>query len=144
MKSTISAMALVAAAWTVMPLAHADIPHGNFEVRISGRHDFHTWLWALSSCQSDCVHVQAIPQPVARAFPYQGDAHLHDGRLTLTVDVPDGLRCGDVYYGPVIPTRDTYSWDVTTMSGTLSSSFATGCDGAPAGTLTYPFDLVQM
>jgi len=144
MKSFVSAMALVAATWMSMPLAHADIRHGNFELRISGRYDFHTWLWALSSCQGDCVRVQAIPQPVARAFPYQGDAQLHDGRLTLTVDVPDGLRCGDIYYGPVIPTRDIYSWDASTMSGTLSSSFATGCDGSPAGTLTYPFDLVQM
>lgn len=144
MKSVVSAVALAAAMLVSTPLAQADIRHGNFELRISGRHDFHTWLWAMSSCQGECVHVQAIPQPIAKAFAYQGDAQLVNGRFILTVDVPDGLRCGDIYYGPVIPTRDTYSWDAGTMSGTLSSSFATGCDGAPAGTLTYPFDLVQM
>ena len=51
----------------------------------------------------------------------------------MTVDVPDGLRCGNVYYGPVIPTRDVYSWDAVTLRGTLQSSFATGCDNSPAG-----------
>ncbi|MGX9673557.1 hypothetical protein [Mycobacterium sp. HM-7] len=144
MKSIVSAIALLATTLVSMPLAQADIRHGNFELRMSGRPDFHTWLWALSSCRGDCVHVQAIPQPVAKAFAYQGDAQMYGGRFTLTVDVPDGLRCGDIYYGPVIPTRDTYSWDVNTMSGTLSSSFATGCDGSPAGTSIYPFDLIQL
>jgi hypothetical protein len=126
------------------PHAVAETPHGNFELHIQGRYDFHTWIWALAGCDGDCVHVQAIPQPNAKAFPYSGDAHLVDGRYTLVVDVPDGLRCGNVYYGPVIPTHDVYSWDAVTRSGTLSSSFAAGCDGAPGATLTYPFDLALM
>jgi hypothetical protein len=66
-------------------------------------------------------------------------------RITnLTVDVPDGLRCGDVYYGPVIPTHDVYSWDATTLAGYLDSSFAAGCNGAPPGTYTYPFTLSRI
>ncbi len=126
------------------PHAVAETPHGNFELHIQGRYDFHTWIWALAGCDGNCVRVQAISQPIANAFPYSGDAQLADGRYTLTVDVPDGLRCGNVYYGPVIPTHDVYSWDAVTRSGTLSSSFAAGCDGAPGGTLTYPFDLTLM
>lgn len=146
MKSTtaIVAMALLAPL-VAAPPAHADMQHGNFEMNIQGRYDFHTWIWAVrGGCGDQCVTVQAIPQPVAKAFPYKGEAQLADGRYTLTVDVPDGLRCGNVYYGPVIPTRDVYSWDAATLSGTMASSFDTGCDGAPGGTFTYPIQLAMM
>lgn len=142
--------ALVAAALTLIGLmcpvpAGAHTPYGNFELHIDGRYDFHTWLWVISRCGGgDCVEVHAVPQPNAKAFPYRGTAHLVDGRYTMTVDVPDGLRCGNVYYGPVIATRDVYSWDAVTRSGTLESSFATGCDGTPGGTLTYPLRLVRL
>jgi hypothetical protein len=147
-----SALLGVALAMVVVlspPAAQAETAYGNFEMQIQGRYDFHTWLWAVSRCPGDpeatgCLRVQAIAQPVAKAFPFRADAHLVDGRYTMTVDVPDGLRCGNVYYGPVIPTRDMYTWDDAARSGTLSSSFATGCDGAPGGTLTYPFRLVRL
>lgn len=142
--SALAGVMLIVAALFTPGLAHAETAYGNFHLVIEGRYDFHTWLWAVSRCQGDCVHVQAIPQPIAKAFAYSGDAHLADGRYTLTVDVPDGLRCGNVYYGPVIPTRDVYSWDAATRSGTLESSFATGCDGAPGGTFTYPFSLARL
>ena len=144
MRSLVIILLAVCTPALAAPPALADTPHGNFELRLQGRYDFHTWIWALASCDGDCVHVQAIPQPVARAFPYSGDAQLTEGRYTLAVDVPDGLRCGNVYYGPVIPTRDIYSWDATTLQGTMESSFATGCDGAPGGTFSYPFTLSLM
>lgn len=124
--------------------AHADTVYGNFQMNVEGRYDFHTWLWAMSRCPGECVHVQAIPQPIAKAYPYSGDANLVDGKYTLVVDVPDGLRCGNVYYGPVIPTRDVYTWDAQTRTGVLESHFATGCDGASGGTFTYPFTLVRL
>ncbi|WP_235718616.1 alpha/beta fold hydrolase [Mycolicibacterium goodii] len=114
---------------------------------IPDRYDFHTWTWAVSFCVPeavDCVQITAIPMPIAKAFEYRANAHLTDGRYTMTVDVPDGLRCGNVYYGPVIATRDVYTWDAQTLQGTLESSFAAGCDGAPAGTFTYPFSLVRL
>ncbi|RAV05987.1 hypothetical protein DQP55_24760 [Mycolicibacterium sp. GF69] len=135
---------LTVAAFVTPGAAQADTAYGNFHLVIEGRYDFHTWLWAISRCPGDCLHIQAIPQPNAKAFPYNGDAQLTDGRYSLAVDVPDGLRCGNVYYGPVIPTRDVYSWDATTRSGTLESSFATGCDGAPGGTFSYPFSLARL
>ena len=49
-------------------------------------------------------------------------------RYTLAVDIPDDLRCGDVYYGPVTPTRDVYSWDPTTLVGSLESSLESSFD----------------
>lgn len=125
------------------PVAHADMRTGNYELLLTDRYDFHTWIWAISSCPDNCVNVTAIPRPVAKAFEYSGSAHFIDGRYTLTVDVPDGLRCGHIYYGPVLPTRDVYSWDALTLSGSVDSSFARGCDGVP-GMNTYPFTLARM
>ena len=149
MKTLTLGVALTVAAAALAPVAGAE-SLGNYQLHIDGRYDFHTWIWAMSPCGSSlespggCVHVLAIAQPVAKAFNYQGDAWLTNGRYTLAVDVPDGLRCGDVYYGPAIPTHDVYSWDATTLTGSLDSSFATSCDGAPAGTYTYPFTLSHM
>lgn len=152
MKTLILSVMFTLTALTLAPVAHADMLFGNYELEIAGRYDFHTWVWSITQCHSTdslasvprCAHVNAIARPVAKAFDYQGDAQLADGRYTLMVDVPDGLRCGDVYYGPTIPTHDVYSWDATTLAGSLDSSFTTGCNGAPAGTYTYPFTLSRM
>jgi len=138
--------ALLSMGLLVSPASHAEPFFANYQLVIPDRYDFHTWAWSVSHCipaAEDCRTVSAVPMPVAKAYEYVGQAQLADGRYTLTVDVPDGLRCGNVYYGPVIPTRDVYSWDATTLQGTLTSSFAAGCDGAP-GTLVYPFSLVRL
>ncbi|PRC43971.1 hypothetical protein C6A85_000000102615, partial [Mycobacterium sp. ITM-2017-0098] len=98
---------------TVTPSADAAPFFANYQLLVQGRYDFHTWTWAVSHCipaAPDCRHISAIPMPVAKAFEYVGDARVVDDRYTLSVDVPDGLRCGNVYYGLVIPTRDVYSW----------------------------------
>ena len=152
MKTLKLGVVLTVAAVALAPVARADMALGNYELQIIGRYDFHTWVWVVSGCYTSgsrlpaagCAHVSAVARPVAKAFSYAGIAQIVDGRYTLTVDVPDGLRCGDVYYGPTIPTHDIYSWDPTRLAGSLESSFATGCDGAPAGTYTYPFTLVRM
>ncbi len=151
-KAAVISVIFTLAAVTLAPAAAADMSLGNYELQMEGRYDFHTWVWSVTQCHSTrsfapvagCVHVSALARPIAKAFDYQGDAQLVDGRYTLTVDVPDGLRCGNVYYGPTIPTHDVYSWDALTLAGSLDSSFATGCDGAPAGTYTYPFTLSRM
>jgi hypothetical protein len=140
--------ALVSVATFVAPTAYAANPIGNFELIIPDRFDFHTWVWFVTPCVGGasppaCINVFGIARPNAKAFNYTGDAQLVDGRYTLTVDDPYGLRCGDVYYGPTSTTRDVYSWDAATMAGTLVSSFDTGCDGAP-GTLTYPISLSRL
>jgi len=129
------------------PPSHSEPFFANYQLVLAGRYDFHTWTWAVSHClpaADDCAHIQAVPMPVAKAFEYSGDAHLANGRYTLAVDIPDGLRCGNVYYGPAIPTRDVYSWDATTLQGTLTSSPTSGCDSGPGDALTYPFSLVRL
>ncbi|BBX12814.1 hypothetical protein MNVM_18950 [Mycobacterium novum] len=139
--------AVAAAGVFASPPSHSEPFFANYQLVLPDRYDFHTWTWAVSHCvpaAEDCAHIFAIPMPVAKAFEYSGDAHLADGRYTLTVDIPDGLRCGNVYYGPVVPTRDIYSWDATTSQGTLTSSPISGCDGRPGGALTYPFSLVRL
>ncbi len=138
-----------AAALAVAPPAHAGMQIGHYNAIIEGRYDFHTWIFSFSSCNppdtiDECANVSANPMPIAKAFQWYAKAYQAGGTYTMTVDVPDGLRCGNVYYGPVIPTRDVYTWDAVTLRGTLQSSFATGCDNAPAGTFTYPFSMTRL
>lgn len=141
-------VSLMAITTSLAPSSHADMMQGNYQLHIPDRYDFHTWIWAIKkptdACPPGCVHVASIPQPAAKAVTYQGDAILTDGRYTLTVDDPFGLRCGDIYYGPAIPTHDVYTWDATTLDGTLQSSFDTNCGGAPGGTNTYPINLTRL
>jgi hypothetical protein len=89
------------------------------------------------------VEVSAVAQPIAPAFKYSADAPVADGRYIPTVDVPDGLRCGNVYHGTTVATHDVYTWDPATLAGTLNSAFAAGCDGKSA-MLAYPFTLARM
>lgn len=123
--------------------ARTDMNFGNYNLNIPDRYDFHTWIWAITNCSGACVRVSAIAQPVARAFNYSADAHSANGHYTLSVDAPDGLRCGNVYYGPTVATHDVYDWDATTLAGTLNSTFDVGCDGK-SDTLTYPFTLTRL
>ena len=128
--------------------AQASLHIGHYNAVIGGRYDFHTWIFTFTSCNPPdgvevCANVSANPMPIAKAFQWYATAHQAGGTYTMTVDVPDGLRCGDVYYGPVFPTRDVYTWDAATLTGTLQSTFAQGCDNAP-GTLRYPFRLVRL
>ena len=140
---------LVPTGLVVAPPAQAALRVGHYNAYVDGRYDFHTWIFTFTSCNppdglEQCANVSANPMPIAKAFQWYARAYQGGGTYTLSVDVPDGLRCGDVYYGPVLPTHDTYTWDATTLTGTLKSTFAEGCDNAPGGTLTYPFRLVRL
>lgn len=131
------------------PTANAGLTPGHYNAYIDGRYDFHTWIFTFTSCNPPdgievCANVSANPMPIAKAFQWYARAHRSGGTYTMEVDVPDGLRCGDVYYGPVIPTHDVYTWDAVTLTGTLKSSFAVGCDNTLGGTLTYPFRMVRL
>lgn len=148
-KAALLGALLVPAAVAMAPSAGARLQLGHYNAYIDGRYDFHTWIFTFTSCAppnglSECAQVSANPMPIAKAFQWYATAHQENGTYTLAVDVPDGLRCGNVYYGPVIPTHDVYTWDAVTLTGTLQSSFAEGCDNAPGGTLTYPFRLTRL
>ena len=155
LKATAAAVAVMStAAMTFAPPASATMWLGNYKVNMPDRRDFHTWIFsALTPCYKpdgnqksldDCIHVMTIPQPVAKADSNPADAYLVNGQYTMAIDEFFGLRCGDIYYGPTVPTHDVYTWDANTLSGQMTSTFDAGCDGAPGGTLTYPFSLSRM
>jgi hypothetical protein len=153
LKSLVMTTALVAAAVTLAPPAAADMNLGNYDLIMPDRRDFHTWVWsAITPCKEPntntsiphCVHILTLPRPIAKAVQSVGDAYLVNGQYTLTIDDPFGLRCGDIYYGPTIPTHDVYTWDANTLAGSMVSTFDAGCDGAPGGAFTYPFSLNRM
>lgn len=144
-----AAAALGAAAVLCAPTAAAGLTAGHYNAYVDGRYDFHTWIFTFTSCNPPdsvdvCANVSANPMPIAKAFQWYAKAHQSGGVYTMAVDVPDGLRCGNVYYGPVIPTHDVYTWDAVTLTGTLQSTFAVGCDNAPGGTFTYPFRMTRL
>jgi hypothetical protein len=137
---TLSAV-LAAAAMALAPSAGAGMLVGNYEVETT-RDPGHSWLWEIRPCRfpsPDCVHVNGTPRPNGQAVPYNGDAHLADGRYTMVIDSQDGVRC-TVYF---LPSHDTYSWDAATLAGSVDSTFDAGCGGAPGGTVSYPFTLVR-
>ncbi|WP_099247488.1 hypothetical protein [Mycobacterium sp. shizuoka-1] len=142
----------MAGAVALAPPATAQMFLGNYELNMPDRRDFHTWVWsATTPCKdaenvtiADCIHILTLPRPIAKAVQSVGDAHLVNGQYTFTIDDPFGLRCGDIYYGPTIPTHDVYTWDSTTLAGSMVSTFDSGCDGAPGGSFVYPFSLSRM
>ena len=91
-------VAIVAAMLVVAPAAHAAMGMGDYDLFITGRNDFHSWTWYITPCGDGCLNVEAKGRPVALAFQYDGQAQLVDGRWTMAVDVPDGLRCGHVMW----------------------------------------------
>lgn len=145
--------ALTMAATTFAPIANASpMRIGNYEL-ITDRWNDHTWIWSIMhSCgapdcgtyfedpviapATDTMNVRAIPRPL-KSQAFQQSAFFADGRYTLTVDVPDGVRC----IGYNLPSHDVYSWDAVTLAGTIESSYPAGCFGGPGGADTYAFAL---
>lgn len=153
MSAVVSAASiLLAAAATLFAPPASAMYLGNYNLHIPDRRDFHTYVFSmLTPCMDadnkplgNCILVQTIPQPIAKAAHTYTEANLADGLYTMVIDDPFGLRCGDIYYGPTIPTHDVYTWDATTLAGQMVSTFDVGCDGAPGGSLTYPFFLTRM
>ncbi len=139
MKTLALGVVLTSVALALAPVSQAEMQIGNYAVQ-TPRDPGHAWIWAIRPCNAPgCVHIQAIPQPNGQAAPYDGDAHLANGRYTMSVDVPDGVRCV-VYF---LPSHDTYSWDAATLSGSVESSYDSSCGGGPGGTDSYPFSLVR-
>jgi hypothetical protein len=141
-KSLTLSIPLMVAAVVLSPIAHAGMVPGNYELR-TPRDPGHFWIWAIRSCvagqPAGCVAVQAVPTPNGQAAPYRGNALLENGRYTMVIDVPDGVRC-TVYF---LPSHDVYSWDAVTLIGSVQSTFDAGCGGAPGGADNYPFTLVH-
>jgi hypothetical protein len=140
----VAAAALTAAAGVLAPSAHAMMQPGNYDVE-TNRYTQASWFWFVSGCQPDaetkpdCIDISAAPRLKFYAY-YGGEAQLVNGRYTLTVDVPDGVRCP----GHNMPSRDTYSWDAVTLFGTIDSVYDVGCFGGPGGTQFWTFLLRRL
>jgi hypothetical protein len=151
--------AVVMAATLCAPVANAAVGMriGNYDVA-NDRWNDHSWVWSVShSCNggdpncgtyfddpvlaphTDNLNVIAIPRPL-KSQRFQGTAFFADGRYTLTVDVPDGVRC----IGYNLPSHDVYSWDAATLAGTIDSSYDASCYNGPGGTSTYTFSLQRL
>jgi hypothetical protein len=115
---------------------------GNYDL-LTNRYDRASWIWAVSFCvpekTSDCALVSARPRLKFYAY-YEGKAWLKDGRWTLVVDVPDGLRCP----GYNLPTRETYIWDDGSLAGTIDSRYDVGCFNGPPGSQFWTFALRRL
>jgi hypothetical protein len=141
-KLAIATTALTAAAAGLAPPAQAGMPVGNYDV-LTNRYTQASWAWFVSPCQPaspDCLDISAIPRLKFYAY-YDGDAHLANGKYTLTVDVNDGLRCLPGYS---MPTRDTYTWDEVTLAGTIESVYDVGCFNGPPGSQFWTFALQRL
>ena len=148
-----ASVAISVAATAPAPLANAaPMRVGNYEMSTDRWND-HSWVWSvMHSCgapdcgtrfvdpivnpDSDTLNVTAIPRP-PKSQRFQQSAFFADGRYTLTVDVPDGVRC----IGYNLPSHDVYSWDAVSLAGTIDSTYHAGCYGSPGGTSTYGFSL---
>ena len=97
-------------------------------------------LYPCAVAAPDCLLISAVPRLKFYDY-YGGNAHLVDGRWTLTVDVPDGLQCTPGY---AMPTRDTYSWDEISLAGTIDSVYDVGCFNGPPGTQFWTFALQRL
>jgi hypothetical protein len=141
-KSLTLGVALMAATVTLAPVARAHMPYGNYRVD-SPRDPGHSWLWALRPCEpghaDDCLQDQAQPRPNGQATPWYAVAHLTNGTYTMSVDVPDGVRC-TVYF---LPSHDVWTWDAVALTGSVHSTFDAGCGGAPGGSADWPFSLTR-
>ncbi|MGV0045639.1 hypothetical protein ACRU43_19840 [Mycobacterium colombiense] len=134
-------LALAMVALTVTPSAHADMLYANYHVD-TNRDPGHFWIWSINPCVQatpGCLQVYATPQPNGQAAPYRGIANLSNGRYTMAVDDPFGVRCVVQFF----PSHDVYSWDAVTLAGQVDSTFDTGCGGGPGGSASYPFSLVR-
>lgn len=153
------AAAAMAAATLYAPVADAAVGMkiGNYVVD-NDRWNDHSWVWSIThSCNdgaADCgtyfddpvlaphtdnLNVMAIPRP-PKSQQWQATAFFADGRYTVTVDVPDGVRC----IGYNLPSHDVYSWDAATLAGTIVSTYDAGCYNGPGGTSNYTFALQRM
>lgn len=141
MKTFAVSLALATAALTVTPTAHADMVIGNYRLD-TNRDPGHTWFWSINPCTPrgpGCLTIQGVPTPNGQAAPWKADAHLSNGRYTMVVDVPDGVRCVVQFF----PSHDVYSWDEVSLAGQVDSTFDTGCGGGPGGTNSYPIALMR-
>lgn len=140
--AAVFAVAVLAVTATVLAPPASALRFGNYDL-LTNRYDRASWVWNFSLCipekDPDCTLVSARPR--LKFYDYYGNkAYRQDGRWTMVVDVPDGLRCP----GHNMPTRETYVWEEATMFGTIDSRYDVGCFNGPPGSQFWTFLLQRL
>ena len=101
--------------------------------------DSDSGTWTVTPCVEDtlhCVHVAETGNP--KRAPWSSNAYWTVGSWILFVDQPDAILCND---GSSAPGRNTYSWDATTLEGSVSIFNGAGACGSEPSSLSIPFAL---
>ena len=103
--------------------------------------DQSTWV-VTSTCTNpnSCVAhiVSDSPDDLSR---WEGDAQMANGRWTMVIDKAEGALCRD---GSRAPTRNAYSWDGSTLSGTLVVNAGAICGETVPASSTYTFTMSKV
>ncbi|OLO98892.1 hypothetical protein BVU76_28380 [Mycolicibacterium porcinum] len=94
---------------------------------------------ATVTVSSNCATDGCVAHIVGEKGNVQGDAILHGSQWILSVTNP----VGDICEGNAYPADQVYTWDTTTLRGTLTSNYGPECDGTP-GTVTTGFTLTKV
>jgi hypothetical protein len=143
LKAGIAAAVLTAAGTVAAPHANAMMVLGNYDL-LTNRYTIASWVWYIAQCipekAADCVDVSGISR-LKYYYEWEGKAHLDGDTYTLTVDVPDGLRCP---LGEILPSHDVYTWNQVSLAGEINSTYDRGCFGGPPGTQYWTFALQRL
>jgi hypothetical protein len=107
-----------------------------------------TATWTITPCGAGCANVASTDRTDGAGkhySPWNGTAELSGGTWNLTIAQPDAITCYSD--GSIVPGLAIFSWDATTLSGTLIDEAPTpgGACGNPPGSTTPPiaFTLTQ-
>ena len=136
----------VAAVFAGIPLATA-VPawadaslNGTYDLAWSDG-DRSTWV-ITSTCANPNSCVAHIASDSTNALSrWNGEAQLANGRWTMVIDKPEGALCKD---GSRAPIRNTYSWDVSTLSGTLVASAGPICGESVPTSSSFTFTMSRV
>lgn len=99
--------------------------------------------WAITSTCSNpnsCV-AHIVSDSGDELSRWAGEANMANGRWSMVIDKTEGALCKD---GSRVPTRNTYSWDASTLSGTLLISAGPICGETAPMSMTYTFTMSKV
>ena len=135
--AVVAALTAGAVAWAGPAAADSDV----FGTYTFAADDGESATWMLTPCADNapgCVRVSETGN--SKRAPWTGEAHWSVGSLILFVQQPDAILCEG---GPAAPGMNTYSWEGSSMSGSVSI-LTNGACGKKAASLSIPFKLTRL
>ena len=103
--------------------------------------DQSTWV-ITSTCDTASSCVAHVASDSSNGLStWNGEARLVNGLWGMAIDKPEGALCKD---GSRAPTHNEYSWDASTLSGTLVVSSGAICGGGPQTADPYTFTMSKV